>query len=403
MEGFAPELALVTRGGGKELEEPLVVRPTSETVVNHMFAQWIHSYRDLPLLINQWANVHRWEMRTRPFIRTLEFLWQEGHTAHATAAEAEAEAQAMISLYSRFAYEVAALPVVVGRKSKTESFAGADITYTIEAMMGDGKALQAGTSHNLGQNFAKAFDIQFTDEDGSRRHVWQTSWGVSTRMVGGVIMAHGDDTGLRLPPALAPTQLVVVPIWKTEGEKPSVLAAAQGIADAATGAGLRVHIDAREGRTPGWKYNHWEMKGVPLRCEVGPRDVAAGTCVLARRDIPGKAGKTAGVPLEAVQLVATLRAALDEVQAGLLAQAIAFRDAHIVDVTSYEQLQQVVDSGCWARGPWSGSVEDEARVKTETGATFRCYPFDQPKAGQAMACFMTGKPATEVAIFAKAY
>ena len=402
VEGFAPELALVTRGGGKELEEPLVVRPTSETVVNHMFAQWIHSYRDLPLLINQWANVHRWEMRTRPFIRTLEFLWQEGHTAHATAAEAEAEAQAMITLYSRFAYEVAALPVVVGRKSKTESFAGADITYTIEAMMGDGKALQAGTSHNLGQNFAKAFDIQFTDEDGARRHVWQTSWGVSTRMVGGVIMAHGDDTGLRLPPALAPTQLVVVPIWKTEAEKPSVLAAAQGIADAATGAGLRVHIDAREGRTPGWKYNHWEMKGVPLRCEVGPRDVAAGTCVLARRDIPGKAGKTAGVPLEPVQLVATLRTALDEVQASLLAQAVAFRDAHIVDVTSYEQLQQVVDTGCWARGPWSGSVEDEARVKTETGATFRCYPFDQPKAGP-LTCFMTGQPATEVAIFAKAY
>jgi prolyl-tRNA synthetase len=403
VEGFAPELALVTRGGGKELEEPLVVRPTSETVVNHMFAQWIHSYRDLPLLINQWANVHRWEMRTRPFIRTLEFLWQEGHTAHATAAEAEAEAQAMITLYSRFAYEVAALPVVVGRKSKTESFAGADITYTIEAMMGDGKALQAGTSHNLGQNFAKAFDIQFTDEDGARRHVWQTSWGVSTRMVGGVIMAHGDDTGLRLPPALAPTQLVVVPIWKTEAEKPSVLAAAQGIADAATGAGLRVHVDAREGRTPGWKYNHWEMKGVPLRCEVGPRDVAAGTCVLARRDVPGKAGKTAGVPLEAVQLVATLRTALDEVQASLLAQATAFRDAHIVDVSSYEHLQKVVDSGCWARGPWSGSVEDEARVKTETGATFRCYPFEQPKAGHGMTCFMTGKPATEVAIFAKAY
>ena len=221
-------------------------------------------------------------------------------------------------------------------------------------------------------------------------------------MVGGVIMAHGDDTGLRLPPALAPTQLVVVPIWKTEAEKPSVLAAAQGIADAATGAGLRVHIDAREGRTPGWKYNHWEMKGVPLRCEVGPRDVAAGTCVLARRDIPGKAGKTAGVPLEPVQLVATLRTALDEVQASLLAQAVAFRDAHIVDVTSYEQLQQVVDTGCWARGPWSGSVEDEARVKTETGATFRCYPFDQPKAGP-LTCFMTGQPATEVAIFAKAY
>ena len=402
MEGFAPELALVTRGGGKELEEPLVVRPTSETVVNHMFAQWIHSYRDLPLLLNQWANVHRWEMRTRPFIRTLEFLWQEGHTAHATAAEAEAEARAMIALYARFATTVAAIPVVVGRKSKSESFAGADVTYTIEAMTGDGKALQAGTSHNLGQNFAKAFEIQFTDEAGELKHVWQTSWGVSTRMVGGVIMAHGDDTGLRLPPPLAPVQLIVIPIWKKEEEKEAVLSACAQALEAAKAAGVRCQMDARPGKTPGWKYAHWEMKGVPLRMEIGPRDVAAGTCVLARRHLPGKTGKLVGVPLSPPEgLGRTLTAALEEVQAGLLEQATAFRDSRIVDVGSYEELKAAVEAGKWARGGWAGSAEDEARVKTETGATFRCYPFEQP-AGPKV-CLMTGTEAQEVAIFAKAY
>ncbi len=361
----------------------------------------MHSYRDLPLLLNQWANVHRWEMRTRPFIRTTEFLWQEGHTAHATAPEAEAEATAMIALYERFARDVAAIPVIAGRKSRTESFAGADVTYTIEAMMGDGRALQAGTSHNLGQNFAKAFEILFTDEAGAQQHVWQTSWGVSTRMVGGVIMAHGDDTGLRLPPALAPTQLVVVPIWKAEGEKADVLAAAAAVAAAAKAAGVRAHVDVREGRTPGWKYNHWEMKGVPLRIEVGPRDVASGTCVLARRDVPGKEGKVFGVTMEPAALGAHLRAALAEVQAGLLAQATAFRDANIVDVGSYEELKAAVAAGRWARGGWAGSDADEARVKEETGATFRCYPFNQPPGDKT--CLMTGAPAAEVALFAKAY
>ncbi len=361
----------------------------------------MHSYRDLPLLINQWANVHRWEMRTRPFIRTTEFLWQEGHTAHATAAEAETEAMAMIGVYETFARDVAALPVVAGRKSRTESFAGADVTYTIEAMMGDGKALQAGTSHNLGQNFAKAFEILFTDEDGQQRHVWQTSWGVSTRMVGGVIMAHGDDTGLRLPPALAPVQLVVVPIWKAEAEKASVLAAADGAMAAARAAGVRCTLDAREGRTPGWKYNFWEMKGVPLRMEIGPRDVAANACVIASRHLPGKEGKQFGVPLEAAALGARLRAELDAVQAGLLAQAVAFRDSRIVDVASMDELRAVVEDGRWARAGWAGSDADEARVKEETGATFRCYPFQQPAGGRP--CVVTGAAGAEVAIFAKAY
>jgi len=361
----------------------------------------VHSYRDLPLLINQWANVHRWEMRTRPFIRTTEFLWQEGHTAHATAAEAEAEARLMIGVYETFARDVAAIPVVAGRKSRTESFAGADCTYTIEAMMGDGKALQAGTSHNLGQNFAKAFEILFTDEEGQQRHVWQTSWGVSTRMVGGVIMAHGDDTGLRLPPSLAPVQVVVVPIWKAEAEKAAVLAAADGVLRVAKAAGLRAQLDAREGRTPGWKYNHWEMKGVPLRLEIGPRDVAANACVLASRHVAGREGKQMGVPLDAATLGARLRSELDAVQAGLLAQAVAFRDSRIVDCATMDELRAAVEDGRWARCGWAGSDADEARVKDEAGATLRCFPFDQPPGGRA--CVVTGASGAEVAIFAKAY
>ena len=362
----------------------------------------MQSYRDLPLLINQWANVHRWEMRTRPFIRTLEFLWQEGHTAHATAAEADAEARAMVQLYARFAYTQAAIPVIVGRKSATERFAGAEQTYTIEAMMGDGKALQAGTSHDLGQNFAKAFDIQFVDEAQARRHVWQTSWGVSTRLVGGVIMAHGDDTGLRLPPALAPVQLIVVPIWKTEGDKAGVMAACEGVVASAKAAGIRAQLDGDDSRTPGWKYAHWEMKGVPVRCEVGPRDIASGTCVLALRHLPGKGGgKRVGVPLAAETLVLSLLAALDEVQEGLLSQATAFRDARIRDVASLEELAAAVEDGCWARCGWAGSDEQEAAVKEAAGATLRCFPFDQPPGGRA--CIVTGAAGAEVAIFARSY
>ena len=444
VEGFAPELALVTRGGGKELEEPLVVRPTSETIVNHMFAQWIQSHRDLPLMVNQWANVHRWEMRTRPFVRTLEFLWQEGHTAHATPEEARATALEFVALYGEFAVEAAALPVVAGRKSRIESFAGANVTYTIEAMMGDKRALQAGTSHDLGDNFARAFNTRFATANagggaGGEREsgapsppsssssgssgsgsgsgsnlafVHQTSWGMSTRMVGGVVMAHGDDTGLRLPPALAPTQLVIVPILGKKGTDPApILEAARGLCDALCDAGVRAKVDSSEGKSPGWKFSHWEMKGVPLRLEVGPRDVAAGCCVLARRDLPRSDGRSraAGVPTEPRgALVGAVRGTLSEIQASLLSQARAFRDENIRDVSSYEELKEAIGDGRWARGWWCGSDADEERVKEETGATLRCFPFEQPQEAQVNGggggrCLMSGGAAGEVAIFAKSY
>ncbi|XP_017972934.1 PREDICTED: proline--tRNA ligase, chloroplastic/mitochondrial [Theobroma cacao] len=401
VEGFSPELALVTIGGGKELEEKLVVRPTSETIVNHMFTQWIHSYRDLPLLINQWANVTRWEMRTKPFVRTLEFLWQEGHTAHATPEEAEKEALQMIDVYTEFAYEQAAIPVIAGRKSKVETFAGADKTYTIEAMMGDRKALQAGTSHNLGQNFSRAFGTQFTDENGQRQHVWQTSWAISTRFVGGIIMTHGDDSGLMLPPRIAPIQVVIVPIWKKADEKTGVLNAASSVAGTLKTAGLKVKLDDADQRTPGWKFNFWEMKGVPLRIEIGPRDVSSGSVVISRRDVPGKQGKVFGISMEPSILEAYVKDRLDEIQSSLLQRAISFRDSNIVDVSSYEELKEVISLGKWARGPWSASDADELRVKEETGATIRCFPFEQPQGTKT--CLMTGNSAKEVAIFAKSY
>lgn len=402
VEGFSPELALVTIGGGKELEEKLVVRPTSETIVNHMFTQWIHSYRDLPLMVNQWANVTRWEMRTKPFVRTLEFLWQEGHTAHATPEEAEKEALQMIDVYTKFAYEETAIPVIAGRKSKSETFAGASKTYTIEAMMGDRKALQAGTSHNLGQNFSRAFGTQFTDENGQRQHIWQTSWAISTRFVGGIIMTHGDDAGLMLPPKIAPIQVVIVPIWKKDDEKTGVLSAASSVREVLKAAGIKVKIDDTDQRTPGWKFNFWEMKGVPLRIEIGPRDVSSGSVVISRRDVPGKQGKVFGISMEASSLVAYVKEKLDEIQSSLLGRATSFRDSNIVDVNSYNELKAAIGDGKWARGPWSASDKDELRVKEETGATIRCFPFEQPE-GRNKICLMTGNPAEEVAIFAKSY
>ncbi|KAJ7296399.1 hypothetical protein O6H91_Y126200 [Diphasiastrum complanatum] len=400
VEGFSPELALVTIGGGKELEEKLVVRPTSETIVNHMFAQWVQSHRDLPLLVNQWANVTRWEMRTRPFIRTLEFLWQEGHTAHATKQEAEEEALQMIEVYRTFAVDQAAIPVVVGRKSKLETFAGAVHTYTIEAMMGDRKALQAGTSHNLGQNFARAFETKFTDENGASQYVWQTSWGMSTRMIGGIIMTHGDDRGLILPPKVAPIQVVIVPIWKSSEEKESVLGGALAVEKSLKAASIRVKLDASEQKTPGWKFNHWEMKvGVPLRVEIGPRDITSGSVVTVRRDFSGKASKEFGVSLAGLDV--HIRKRLEEIQDNLLARALTFQDENIVDVESYLELKAAVSEGKWGRGHWAGSDLDEVTVKEETGATIRCFPFNQPEASKP--CFMTGKSANEVAIFAKSY
>lgn len=398
VEGFSPELAVVTHAGGKELEEALVVRPTSETIIGEAFSEWIQSYRDLPLLINQWANVVRWEMRTRPFLRTSEFLWQEGHTAHINEAEAEEETLKMLGVYADFAITDAAIPVIKGRKSNIERFAGALRTYTIEAMMGDTKALQSGTSHNLGQNFAKAFDIQYLDVDNERQYCWTTSWGLSTRMVGAIIMTHGDDTGLRLPPRLAPIQVVIVPIFRGDDESGPVMEAVTRINAALVDAGVRVHVDDREGLRPGFKYNDWEMRGVPVRLEIGPKDVEKGSAALARRDIPGKDGKQFVAQEGIVQTVQDL---LAEIQDNMLRQATEFRDANIHDVTSYDELKAIVEKGGWARGWWAGSDAQETAIREETGATLRCFPFDQPEGTGT--CFLTGEPANEVALFAKAY
>ena len=401
VEGFAPELAVVTQGGGKTLEEPLVVRPTSETIVNHMLSQWIQSYRDLPIKLNQWCNVHRWEMRTRPFIRTLEFLWQEGHTAHATAEEANAMAMEMIKVYSEFAEKTLAMPVIVGKKSSIESFAGAKATFTMEAMMGDKKALQAGTSHDLGDNFAKAFETTFLDTDGKAKNVYQSSWGVSTRMMGGVIMTHGDDKGLTLPPKLAPVQVIVTPIWQKNKDKESVMASCDAITKILKEAGIRVKIDADDTKSPGWKFNFWEMKGVPIRIEIGPRDVEKNACVVARRDVPGKEGKEFGVSAEKASLVEKINVILDEIQDAMLEKARKFRDENIVDCATMADLEKTIEDGKWARCAWEGSDEEEKEIKEKTGATIRCFPFEQPSS--VGNCIQTGKPAKEVCIFAKSY
>ncbi len=401
VEGFAPELAVVTHGGGKELEEPLVVRPTSETIIGHAFSQWINSYRDLPLLINQWANVVRWELRPRLFLRTMEFLWQEGHTAHATAAEAQAETMRMLDIYTDFAVNDAAIPVIPGRKSDQEKFAGAEASYTIEAMMRNKWALQSGTSHFLGQNFARAFDIKYLDEQNALQYAWTTSWGVSTRMIGGIIMAHGDDKGLRLPPRLAPIQVVIVPIWKKEDERSVVSDAVARVRDELTAAGVRVHVDDRVGITPGFKFNDWEMRGVPLRMEIGPRDVAGGTVMIARRDITGKDGKSS---ISQGELVAAVTRLLDDVQNSLLHQAHEFRDANLHEARSYDELKEIVADG-WALIPHCGSAECEAKIKEETKATSRCFPLElnNKRDLTGLRCAVCGKPAQGYAYFARAY
>ena len=398
VEGFSPELAVVTHAGGKKLEEPLVVRPTSETVIGEAFSDWIQSYRDLPLLINQWANVVRWELRTRPFLRTSEFLWQEGHTAHATHDEAEEETLQMLDIYADFAINDAAIPVIKGEKSRMERFAGALRTYTIEAMMRDKRALQSGTSHNLGQNFAKAFDIRFLAENNTQETCWTTSWGLSTRMVGAVVMTHGDDKGLRLPPKLAPYQVVIVPIYRKDDQKPLVMETVNRLDGQLRAAGIRVHVDRREGQSPGFKFNDWEMRGVPVRVEIGPKDVQNNNAVLARRDVTGREGKQF---VSQDGIVEALELLLGAIQINLLEDARAFRDQHISDVGTYDEMRQVIDSGNWARAWWDGTDEDEQAVKDETGATIRCFPFDQP--GGTGACVKTGQPAQKVALFARAY
>ena len=395
VEGFSPELAVVTIGGGETLEEPLVVRPTSETIIGHMYSKWIKSYRDLPVLINQWANVVRWEMRTRLFLRTLEFYWQEGHTAHATAAEGEEETLRMLNQYADFAINEAAVPVIPGRKSATEKFAGAQHSYTIEAMMGDTRALQSGTSHNLGQNFAKAFDIRYLDESNTLQYCWTTSWGLSTRFVGAIIMTHGDDQGLVLPPRLAPIQLVIVPIYRNDEEKSTVLPVVEQVKGLLSE--FRVKVDDRTEVTPGFKFNDWEMRGVPLRLEIGPKDVEKHSVMTARRDIPGKPGKSI---LSMENLAAQIGSLLDEVQAGLLAKATQFRDEHIFEPRDYGHLKEIVQNG-WAYAWWCGSAECEAKIKEETKATTRCIPLDQE--GGKGKCIYCGQPSDEKVYFARAY
>jgi prolyl-tRNA synthetase len=396
VEGFSPELAVVTIGGGQELEEPLIVRPTSETIIGYMYSKWIQSYRDLPLLINQWGNVVRWEMRTRLFLRTLEFYWQEGHTAHATAEEAEEETRRMLDIYTDFAVNEAAVPVIPGRKSETEKFAGAVRSYTIEAMMGDTKALQAGTSHNLGQNFAKAFDIQYLDENNTLQYCWTTSWGLSTRFIGAIIMTHGDDQGLVLPPRLAPIQVVIVPIYRKDEERELVMATVEKIR--AELSGFRVEVDDREEVTPGFKFNEWELRGVPLRLEIGPKDVAKNSVALARRDIPGRDGKSF-VPQE--NIAETVEEMLNTIQASLLKKATQFRDGNIFEPETYEEFKEIIERGGWCYVWWKPDVENEAKIKEETKATLRCIPLDQP--GGKGKCIFSGEEATEKAYFARAY
>jgi prolyl-tRNA synthetase len=397
VEGFSPELAVVTHGGGKKLEEPLVVRPTSETIIGYMYSKWVRSYRDLPILINQWGSVLRWEMRTRLFLRTAEFYWQEGHTAHATYDEAQEETIRMLEVYADFAINDAAIPVITGRKSEAEKFAGADASYSIEAMMGNKWALQAGTSHNLGQNFAKAFDIQYLDHNNELQYCWTTSWGLSTRMVGAIIMAHGDDQGLRLPPKLAPYQAVIVPIWRKDAQKAAVLEATERIR-AELAARFRVTVDAREGMTPGWKFNEWELRGVPLRIEIGPRDVEKESVVFARRDIPGREGKVF-VPMAG--LADATGDMLDMIQADMLAAAAAFRDANIHEAADYEALKEIVADG-WARAYWCGDAACETKIKEDTKATSRNIPLDQGGAGPGH-CAVCGEPAETWAYWARAY
>jgi len=394
VEGFAPEVARVTHAGGAELEEPLVIRPTSETIIWHSYRNWIQSYRDLPLLINQWANVVRWEMRTRLFLRTTEFLWQEGHTAHATWDEAEREARTILEIYRKFAEEYMAMPVIAGLKSESEKFAGADHTYSIEAMMQDGRALQAGTSHHLAQNFAKAFDVRFQTEGGELEYVYATSWGVSTRLIGALIMAHGDDKGVIIPPRLATTELVVVPIYRKEGERAAVLERISRMAADLRGVG--VHVDDREQHSPGWKFNEWERRGIPLRMEIGPRDLERNQVVLVRRDT----GEKTFVSQDG--LAGSVDASLVAVQAGLFRRARDFREARTRRVDEYARFAALLDSDpgfLWCH--WCGSALCEEKVKAETRATIRCIPLDS--AGETGACIVCQQPSHRRVVFARAY
>jgi prolyl-tRNA synthetase len=395
VEGFAPECAVVTHGGGKKLEEPLVVRPTSETIIYAMYSKWIRSYRDLPVLINQWANVVRWEMRTRLFLRTTEFLWQEGHTAHATEAEAEEETLRMLEVYRSFVEERMAIPVYTGHKSESEKFAGAQRTYCIEALMQDRKALQAGTSHNLGQNFAKAFDVKFQTRQGGWEHVWSTSWGVSTRLVGALVMAHGDDNGLSLPPRLAPIQVVIVPIWKNDAEKSRIAEAASRASDELRAA-FRVHVDLRDEVSPGWKFNEWELKGVPLRLEIGPKDLEKDQFMSVRRIDRRKA------PVPSGELRARTGEMLEAIQRDILENGRAFLHSNTHEARDYASFRSALEEqGGFYRAHWCGSAECERSIKDDTKATIRAIPLDGNR--EEGACLRCGGRSSEWVYLARAY
>jgi prolyl-tRNA synthetase len=395
VEGFSPECAVVTHAGGSRLEEPLVVRPTSETIIYAMYAKWIRSYRDLPVLINQWANVVRWEMRTRLFLRTTEFLWQEGHTAHATEAEAEEEALKILEIYRRFAEEHMAIPVYTGLKTESEKFAGALRTYCIEALMQDGKALQAGTSHNLGQNFSRPFEVKFQTKEGGWDHVWQTSWGVSTRLIGALVMAHGDDNGVNFPPRLAPVQVVIVPIWKTDDEK-SRIAEAASVACEELKAICRIKADLRDEVSPGWKFNEWELKGVPLRLEIGPKDLEKNQFMAVRRLDRRK------TPVPRAALRARVSEMLEEIQTDMTERGRAFLRENTREVRDYETFKAILDEkGGFLRAHWCGSPECEGRIKDETKATIRCIPLEGNR--EEGTCLRCGAPSRAWVYFARAY
>jgi prolyl-tRNA synthetase len=394
VEGFAPQVAMVTRGGGEELEEPLVIRPTSEAIIGTMYAKWVQSWRDLPILINQWANIVRWEKVTRLFLRTTEFLWQEGHTAHETAEEAEEETLRILGLYKEFVETELAMPVVAGRKSESEKFAGAARTYSIEALMGDGRALQAGTSHNLGQNFAKAFNITFQARDKSVQHIWGTSWGMTTRLIGGVIMTHGDESGLVLPPRVAPYQVVIVPIPRGNWQE-TVLPRARAIQAELAGQGIRVMLDDRDAYTPGWKFAEWELRGVPLRLEIGPKDLEKSQVMLVRRDTREKR------PTPMAGLAAEVDRLLTDIQRTLFERAVKFRDEHTTVASTYDEFKQAMEGRPgFVVAPWCGSRECEAEIKTETQATIRNLPLEDSAGGVCVRC---GGPGVARAWFAKAY
>lgn len=394
VEGFSPEVAVVTHAGGQKLDEPLVVRPTSETIIYHTFSGWIHSYRDLPLLINQWANVIRWEMRPRLFLRTTEFLWQEGHTAHATDKEADDFAKRMLGVYEWFAKEYMAIPTIPGQKSESEKFAGAKSTYTVEAMMQDGKALQFATSHNLGQNFSKAFEVSFLNENNETEFVHQTSWGLSTRSIGGLIMSHSDDKGLVLPPMMAPIKAVIIPIWRDEESKNLVLTKAQEIQNELNSSGIENHLDDRELR-PGEKYYEWERKGVPVRIEIGPRDIENKVVTVVRRDIGEK------LQISEDGLVESIANLLTTIQSDLLAAAKKRRDDNTIKVENYDEFKSALESGKFVSAHWDGTKETEAKIKDETKATIRCIAFNQDT--EEGKCVYSGALSKTRVIFARAY